>query len=268
MPISTPAPRDNLQRVPAAPKDRPRTVAPSSKQPAKGEARSLGIQNLLNPMEGEDHSIAGNAIGSPSLSELNTSLLDPLGSHVHNLPPARSSPHHLDAESREHLRAVSPEPPQPASQRDSHSTQYSSYNQLRQAESAIAPPTASSSGPSSSILRLPPSAKVFEVPTLSTAAQSRYQIVALETGRASTQLPINIAASEVADQKRQKNTVASQRFRQRRKERARETSERVAKLEAQVREMEKERDHYRRERDHYRDLVFCHRLPVASRPPT
>ena len=271
MPISTPASRDDLQRVPIAPKDYPRTVIPSSKQPAKGEA--LGIRNLLNPIEGEDHSIASNAIGSPSLSELNTSLLGPLGSQVHDLPPARSSPYHRERESRKHLRAVSPEPLQPISQRENPSTQYSSDSQFSQTESVIAPIIAStgqpqhiplnpSSGLSSSILQLPPSTKTFKVPTLSTAAQSQYQMMVRETGRTPIQLPVNL------DQKRQRNAAASHRFRQRRKEKAWEVSKNVAKLEAQVRETEKERDHYRTERDHFRDLAFRHRLPVTHRPST
>ena len=287
VPISTPASQDGLQRVPAAPKCHPRTFASSSKQPDQREWRSFSVENILNPVKCEDHLIASNAVGSPSLSELNTGFLGPSRSHVHSLPSARLSPYHevnqeaySQAENRVHPRTVSPEPPQSASQRDSPSTQYSSYSQFSQTESAIGPPIVStgqlqyspsnpSSGPSSSMLQLPPSAKALEVSTSRTAAQSQYQLMVLETGRGPIQVPVDVqAASKVADEKRQRNATASHRFRQRRKEKERDTSENIAKLEAQVRETEKERDHYRTERDHFRDLAFRHRLPVAPRPRT
>ena len=288
MPISTPASRDDLQQVPAASNDHARTFIPSSKQPDQRQSRSFGIRNLLNAVEGENHLSESSTFGSPSLSELNTGLLVPSRSHVHSLPSARSSPYHQvtqeasysQAENREHQRTVNPEPPQPASQRDSPSTQYSSYSQFSQTESAIASPIVStgqpqyfpsnpSSGPSSTMVQMPPSAKAFEVPTSSTAVQSQYQMMVLETERGPIQVPVDVqAASKVADEKRWRNATASRRFRQRRKEKERETSGNIAKLEAQVRETEKERDHYRTERDHFRDLALRYRLPVAPRPPS
>lgn len=155
MPISTIASRDDLQRVPAAPNGHPRAFVPSSKQPDQRESCSLGIQGLLNPVEGENRSNESSAVGSPILSELSTGLLVPSRSHVHNLPSARSSPYrqvnqeasYSQAQNREHPRAVNPEPPQPASQRDSPSTQYPSYSQFSQTESAIAPPAVSTGQP-------------------------------------------------------------------------------------------------------------------------
>ena len=287
LPISNPS-RGDHQQVPAAPNGHPRAFVPSSKQPDQRESCSLGIQSLLNPVEGENRSNESSAVGSPSLSELSTGLLVPSRSHVHSLPSARSSPYcqvnqeasYSQAQNHEHLRAVNPEPPQPASQRDSPSTQYSSYSQFSQTESAIAPHAVStgqpqyfasnpSSGPSSTMVQMLPSARAFEVPTSSTAAQSQYQVVVLETERGPVQVPVDVhTASKDADGKRRRNATASHRFRQRRKEKEQETSENIAKLEAQVRETEKERDHYRTERDHFRDLAFRHRLPVAPRPPT
>ncbi len=115
--------------------------------------------------------------------------------------------------------------------------------------------------------QIPLGAKAFEVPTSKTAAQSQYQMMALETEH--IQVPINVqAASKVADEHRKRNATASHRFRQRRKEKERETSEKIAKLEAQVRETAEERDHYLKERDHFRDVALRHRLPIAPRPPS
>ena len=288
MPISAPASRDDLQRVPAAPNGHPRTLVPSSKQLDQRESHLFGIQNLLNPVEGEHRSNESSAIGSPSLSELRTGLLVASRSHGHDLPSARSSPYrqvsqedsYSQAQNREHPRAINHEPPQPASQRDTPSTQYSSYSHFSQTESAIAPPAVStgqpqyfpsnpSSGPSSAIMQMLPSANAFEVPISSTAAQSQYQMMVLETEQGPIQIPVDMqVASKVQDEKRKRNATASHRFRQRRKEKE-ETIKNITKLlEAQVRETEKERNHYRGERDHFRDLAFRHRLPVAPRPPT
>lgn len=288
MPISTTASRDDLQRVPAAPNGHPRAFIPSSKQSDQRELRSLGIQSLLNPVEGENRSNESSAVDSPSLSALSTGLLVPSRSHVHSLPSARSSPYrqvnqeasYSQAQNREHPRAVNPEPLQPAFQRDSPRIQYSSYSHFSQTESAIAPPAVStgqpqyfssnpSSGPLSTMVQMLPSAKAFEVPTSSTAAQSQHQVMVLETERGLVPVPVDVhTASKDADEKRRRNATASHRFRQRRKEKEQETSENIVRLEAQVRETEKERDHYRGERDHFRHLALRHRLPVAPRPPT
>ena len=288
MPISTTASRDDLQRVPAAPNGHRRAFIPAPKQPDQRESCSLGIQSLLNPAESENRSNESRAVGSPSLSELSTGLVVPSISHVHSLPSARSSAYrqvnqeasYSQAQNHEHPRAVNPEPPQPASQRDSPSTQYSSYSQFSQTESAIVPPTVSTGQPqyfsskpssrsSSTMEQMLSSAKAFEVPTSSTAAQSQYQVMVLETERGYFQVPVDVqTASKDADGKRRRNATASHRFRQRRKEKELETSENIAKLEAQVQETEKERDHYRTERDHFRNLALRHRLPVAPRPLT
>ena len=295
VPISTPASQDDLQRVSAAPNGHPRTLFPFSKQPDQRESRSLGIQNFFNPAEGESRPNESSAVGSPHFlqeltfhSELSAGLLIPSRSHVHSLLSARSFPYrqvnqeafYSQAQNREHPRAVNPEPPQPVSQRDSPSIQYSFYSQFSQTESAIAPPAVStgkpqyfsfnpSSGPSSTMVQMLPSAKAFDVPTSNTAAQSQYQMMLPETKRGSVQIPVDVhTASKNADGKRRRNVTASHRFRQRRKKKQRPISENIVKLEAQVRETEKERDHYRTGRDHFRDLALRHRLPVAFRPPT
>jgi len=66
--------------------------------------------------------------------------------------------------------------------------------------------------------QMPLNAKNFEVLTSSTAAQSQYQMMLLETEQGPIQIPIDVqAASKVADQKRVRNANASYCFRQRRK---------------------------------------------------
>ena len=288
MSISTTASRDNLQQVSTAPKDYPLAFVPSSKQSDQRELRSFGIQSLLNPVEGENRSNESIAVGSLTLSELSTGLSVPSRSHVHSLTSARSSSYrqmnqeasYSQAQSREHSRAVNPEPLQPASRKNSPRTQYSSYSHFSQTESPIAPLAVStdqpqyfssnpSSGSSSTMLQMLPSAKAFEVLTSSTTAQSQYQVMVRETKRGLIEVPVDVhTASKNADRKRRRNATASHRFRQRRKEKEQEILKNIVRLEAQVRDTEKERDHYRWERDHFRHLAFRHCLHVAPRPPT
>lgn len=112
--------------------------------------------------------------------------------------------------------------------------------------------------------QMPLGSKAFEVPTSSTAAQSQYQMMLLETEQGPIQVPIDVqAASKVADEKRKRN---ANRFRQRRKERERETAEKIPKLEAQVRETSDDKEHYLRGRDYFRDLALRHRIPIVPRP--
>ena len=226
MPISTPAPRDDLQRVPAAPNGHPRTLVPYSKQPDQRESHLLDIQHLLNPVEGENRPNESSSVGSPSLSELSTGLLVPSRSHVHSLPSARSSPYRqvnqgASYSRAQNPRAVNPEPPQSASRRDNPSTQYSSNSQGQLSHHPQYPPVSLSNpspGPSSTLPQMPPGTEVFKLPTSSTAAQSQYQTMMLETAQGPIQIPVDLqAASKVQDEKRKRNATASHRFRQRRK---------------------------------------------------
>ncbi|KAL9105020.1 MAG: hypothetical protein Q9163_000117 [Psora crenata] len=256
MPLSTPAWRDDPSE------SRPTRTAicklpvPSSEQPDQRESRSFGIQSLLNPVEGEQRLDESSAISSPSLSKSDPGLLVPLRSHVHSPPSVGSSPHRQvhqrafssQAQNCEHLRTANPESPQPASQSDSHST----------------------------TVQMPPSAKTLEVPTSSTAAHIQHQKITPEQELGPIQVLVDYqAGSKAADERRRKNSTASRRFRQRRKEKELWTSEMITKLKAKVRQTEKERDqyytesnHYRTERDYFRDLAFRYRLHVAPRPPT
>lgn len=233
-----------------------------------------------------DHVNANNAPGSLSLSEMTTGLPVSSRSHAPSLPQARSSPCRQLSQGAPYSqgqycgrpRGDNPAPPQPASQSDSLSTQCSSYSQVSRTEPAITPPIAStgqprhflpspSSGPASTMPQMPQSAMVFEVPTSSTAAQSQYQMMLLETEQGPIQVPIDVqAASKVADEKRERNATASHRFRQRRKQRERETAEKIAKWEAQVWETSEDKEHYLKERDYFRDLALRYRIPIIPRP--
>jgi len=82
-----------------------------------------------------DHANPSSALGSLNLSEITTGLPVSSRSHVPGLPLARSSPHlqlsqEAPAQNRERSRGVNSAPPQPTSESDSPSTQYSSYSQV------------------------------------------------------------------------------------------------------------------------------------------
>ena len=78
---------------------------------------------------------------------------------------------------------------------------------------------------------------------------STSQMMTLETDKGPIQVPIDVqAASKVADEKRKRNATASHRFRQNRKEKERETMQKIADFEQQIRELE-ERDNKQIERE-------------------
>lgn len=237
IPISTS--QDVLQRVLAAPNDPLRPSQPSSKQPDHRSPHPIGIQNLLSPVESEDHANAGSAPGSLGFSEKTMGLPVSVKSYVSALPVTRSSPRrqlskeapYSQAQNCECPGGVNPAPPQPVSQSDIPSTQYFSYSQVSRTEPTIAPPIAStgqtqlflsnpfpSSGAASITPQMAFDAKAFEVPTSSMTVQSQYQTMTLETEQGPIQVPLDVqAASKVADKKRKQSATASHRFRQRRK---------------------------------------------------
>ncbi len=253
VPLPNPASPGDLERVAAAPNDYSQTFAVSSKQPDQQDSHSIGIQKFLNPIECECRSNASSAPSSPRFSKANIGLLVSSRSDAYSLSLARSSPYRQvsqdapcsQAQSCERTRGVNPEPPQPASQGDSPSTQYSAYSRISRIESVIAPPVVSTSqpqyfssnpspGPTPTMPQMPPGTKAFEMPASSAAAQSQYRMMVLETAQGPIQVPVDMqAASKVQDEKRKRNATASHRFRQRRKEKERETSGNIAELEAQ-----------------------------------
>ncbi|KAI4278206.1 MAG: hypothetical protein L6R38_005297 [Xanthoria sp. 2 TBL-2021] len=169
---------------------------------------------------------------------------------------------------------------------DSPSTTYSSYSQYSQT-----PPVAQSIAPASQ-----PSSAFFGIPypshgsmpplphgfgntnnntdgpvSSSSAAQSPYQMMTLDTDHGPIQVPVDVqAASKVADEKRKRNATASHRFRQRRKEKERETSQNIEKLESQIGQLAAEKDFYRQERDYFRSLVSRNpsQAHLTARPPS
>jgi hypothetical protein len=289
-PIPIPVSQDVLQRVLAAPNDPLRPSPPSFKQPDPRSSHPIGVQNLLNPVEGDDHANAGSTSSSLCLSEKTTGLPGSAKSYVPALPMTRSSPRrqlsqeapYSQEQDCECLGGVNPAPPQQASQSDSPGTQYSSYSQVSRIEPTIAPPIVSagqtqlffsspfpSSDAASTMPQMAFDARAYEMPTSSMTAQSQYQMMTLETEQGPIQLPVDVqAASKVSNKKRKRDAATSQRFRQRRKEKERETFENIAKLEAQVRETAEERDHYLREKDHFRDIALRHRIHITPRPPS
>lgn len=282
-PINVSLPRVTPSLIGVYPPPAGRSMTPSS--PSTHAPRTIHNRQSLFVLPRE-HVNANNAPGSLSLSEITTSLPVSSGSYAPSMSQARSSPcrrlsqgfPYSHAQNCERPRGVNPAPPQPASQSDSPSTEDSSYSQVSRTKPTITPPIAStgqpryffsnpSSGPASTMPQMPLGAKVFEVPTSSTAAQSQYQIMLLETEQGPIQVPIDAeAASKVADEKRKRNATASHNFRQRRKERERETAKKIAKLEAQVRETSEDKEYYLKERDYFRDLALRYCIPIVPRP--
>ncbi len=286
VPFPNSASPDDLQRVGPAPNDYSQTFAASSRQPHRKASCSIGIQKLLNPVGCERRSNPSRGLSLPLLSTVNTGPLISSKSDTHSLSlPGPSSYRRVSqdtpyspAQNCERTRGINPEAPQPASQGESPSTQYSSYSRISETGSVIAPPVVStgqpqyyssnpSSGPASTLPQMPPGTEAFEMPTSSATAQSQYRMMVLETAHGPIQVPVDLqAASRVQGEKRKRNATASHRFRQRRKERDRETSEKIAKLESQLRDAVEERNHYLQERNYFQDVVLRHRPPLASRP--
>lgn len=241
-----------------------------------------------------DQGSTSSAPSLPSLSGLTTGPPMQPRQYATSIPPASSSPRRRGSGPeppyqswQNHPRPghYNPEAQGPAaiSQRsDSPESQYSSYSH---ATAPASVPPAGAPGQPQSFFSNPFSAaggastmaqstfgaaaKTFDMPSVSTTAQSQYQMMTLETEQGPIQVPVDVqAASKVADEKRKRNATASHRFRQRRKEKERETSDNIAKLEAQVREMSEEKDHYQKERDYFQDVILRHRIPIAPRPPS
>jgi len=288
LPFENSASPDDLQRVRDAPNDYSQSIAASSRQLHRQDSRSIGIQKLLNPVGCEGRSNACSGLDLPLPSTVNTGLLVSSRSDAHSLSLARPSPYrpvsqdtpYSLAQNCEGTRGIDPEAPQPASQGNSPCTQYSSYSRISQTESVLAPLVVStgqpqyyssnpSSGPTSTMPRMPLGTKAFEMPTSSAAAQRQYRMMVLETAQGPIQVPVDVqAASKVQNEKRKRNATASHNFRQRRKKKERETSEKIATFEARLRDAVEEKNHYLQERNYFQDVVLRHRLPMASRPPS
>ncbi len=196
-----------------------------------------------------DHVNANNALDSLSLSKMTTDLSISSRSHASSLSQIRSSSccqlsqetSYSQRQNCERSRDDNSASSQSTSQSDSLSTQCSSYSQISRTELAITSLIAfidqsrhflpsSSSDFASTMSQMSQSAMVFEVSKSSTTAQSQYQMMLLKTEQGLIQISIDVqVASKVADEKRERNAIVSHRFRQRRKQRERETAEKIVK---------------------------------------
>lgn len=264
------------------------TIAAFSGQRHRQGLGSIGTQKLLNPVEREGRSNACSGLDLPLPSIVNTGLPVSSRSDAHSLSLARPAPYrpvsqdtpYSPAQNLEGTRGIDPEVPQPASQGNSPCTQYPSYSRISETGSVIAPPVVStgqpqycssnpSSAPASTLPQMQLGTKASEIPTSSAAAHRQHQMMVLETAQGYIQVPVDVeAASDVQNEKRKRNALASHGFRQRRRNKERETSEMIATLEARVRDAEEERNYYLQERNYLQDVVLQHRLPLASRPPS
>ena len=134
-----------------------------------------------------------------------------------------------DQEQKYEYRGIDPMPVRPASQGDSTSTHYSSYEQANSIKPALAPFTESNGQPQSffppfpAFGRPPVSTPIafesnpFEKPTSSTTAQNQYQMGTLNMGYVPIQAAVAAQSTlETANERRKrKNIKAAQRFRER-----------------------------------------------------
>ena len=126
----------------------------------------------------------------------------------------------------------------------------------------------SSAPPPQSSPRLPqmsqcgPNPETLDAPTSGASSQSQYHMMTFETEQGLIQLPVDLqAGSQAADEKRRRNTIASQKFRQRRREKDQQTSNKISELEAQLK-------YYQRERDYLQGLLQENRIPIPPRVPS
>ena len=287
VPISA-STRDDLQRVLAVSKGHLGSFASSPKPSDQQEARLPGIRSLFEPVDDTRVSNKSSAVGSVGLLGMDEKPVGPpggvemissRGDYGHEISMEPNGQHTL-AQNCERSRSVNPEPLQLASQKDSPSIEYSSYSQFSQTQSVFAPSAVYIGQPqylsshmpsvSSTTVQNLPSANSLELPKSIPASQSQYQMISHETPQGSILMPVDVStASKAADEKRRRNAGASQRFRQRRKEKELEFFNKIDKLEARIREMQNERDHshdlvskleaqvreMQNERDHSHDLV-------------
>lgn len=82
--------------------------------------------------------------------------------------------------------------------------------------------------------------------TMTIATDGPYSMITIDTGSELLHIPLDMqAASKVADDKRKRIATASHCFRQRRKEKERETNKKFSELEQKIRKIEEVRDYYR-----------------------
>lgn len=183
--------------------------------PIFGLKSHLHVQSILNSPANTD-----SGPGSLSLSKKTTGPTGLARAHLTRLLPCEGD--------------VNPTPPQSVSQDCSLRTQ-------------AAPPTASTDQTESFT-------SISEVPMSSITAQSQDQIMTLDTEQGPIQVPVDVqAASKVAKEKRERNSTASNRYRNLRKV---------------VIELETERDHYLKERNFFRHVVQRHNIHITPRPPS
>ena len=270
--IPDPASRTAFQQVQAAPSVVVRP-SPPLRQLDQRSSHPIGVQNLLNPLKAEMQVNTG--IASGTLSEKTTGSTGSMKSQVPALPFARSFPRHQLNQEPAHSQpqnckreeALKPALPQLALPGDSPGTQYSPYGQISPIEPIMAPSPAFTCQPQSSFSNSFPSSGPSSIMLQEAfGTEGQYRMMTLETKNGPPQVSVDMqAASKFANEKRKRNATASHRFRQRRKEKERGTSQHISKLEQQIREIKEDREFYRGERDYFRNVAT--RAPSLARLP-
>ena len=245
---------------------------------------AVDITNLLNPSNDEDPAKSGRVpMSVPATTAVVAGLTKP---HVPtSSSPKWSLPHHrnlnapYEQEQNCECHDIDATPPEPTSADDSTSRYCCSPKQTNrnapsmdftgQPQLSLTNPIPSS-GHESAFFQASFDSNAFSGPTSSPTLQSQYQTMRLErsdTAQGAIQVLVDVqSASKYMDEKRKRNAVSSHNFRQRRKEKERETRENISRLEADIREMAEERDHYRKERDYFQNVAIYNRIPIEPRP--
>ena len=126
------------------------------------------------------------------------------------------------------------------------------HSQLNQTLPAVKQP-AISAGSTSSKAQI----AFDDLKAISVNGEVTYQMMARDVENDPIQIPVEAqATSEVANEKRKRNTNACRLFRQRRKEEQRRNSQSIAQLEQQIRQLKEEKEYFRKERDYFRETAF------------
>ena len=257
--------RDHDTDASAFPLERVGRHVLTPRSPSLHKAASLG-QFHLHPTTTVAHSSAYSTSLAPRVyaMEPGTSVGPPVP-----MPPAAGFRHHASATpnaDREAARRAST-----GAHRFGHdpscsaspSTSYSDFIQSR----ATSPATQSGHARTSHPSDAPPiSTHGGGVPISSSTGPTVYQMLTLNTGAGTVQLPVDMqAASRVADEKRRRNAGASARFRQRRKEKEREASTTISRLEQQVKDLGDAVEYWRNEATFHRNDATSLRTALSGK---
>ncbi len=266
-PIQSAAPQDVPQRAPSLHSVPP---PPSSALPETRLSRPFGFGNLLNPIDGNKTSASGRQHDGERTDSLRAApmaaMSRPPTPSLPSISNRRDSlgditlPSISPALMKTYLPLLSPSltPRSRTSCEPGLITADLSTATVNTRQSPFVLPQDQTSASVESGSLLPSetaSEKGFNTPTSEAPNQSQYQTMIFETMHDLIPVSVDVqAASKVADKKRKSNANASQRFRQRCREKDKETANIVSRLKAEV--------------NFLRGVLQENRIPISPRAPS